>query len=309
MGKILIGALALVLLVQPVAAQASESDCASTGQVSEPSQSNSTLVPSVDELGDSQEVLYSNEDDLEVAETVFSATSVSDNWAGYVTKPASGFTYRAVTARYVVPTITHSSSSACVNAAYGGWVGLGGFAAPRLAQVGLGAGNTAGSTYFFEMFCSSSSCFSAKNNFNQLDYQAGDLLEFTMIFNPTPTMSARSGVYTATVTNLSPNVGPNSFTTITTLSNALDYYDGTSADWIDEAPSNVSLGQLPLANFGQSFWTNAKVMDEQTRTWGSLGSEVETKVVMFSLSRLTVLASPSALSSTTSFSVTYLACR
>ena len=222
---------------------------------------------------------------------------------------AGNYAYRAVSARYVVPNLHLPTSTLCSNSAYGGWIGLGGLNSSKLVQVGLGSVPGSTTTYIFEMFCGNAGCGFVQTNFANLKYQVGDQLEFTMIFSPTPAKGTNSGIFTAEVTNLSGGAAPGPFTTVVSTQNALDFYDGTTAEWIDEAPTNPGVGVYPLTDFGRALWSSAKVMDEPTRTWRSLASENETRIFMVDYQTAFVMASPDPLSSSASFVDVFLSCR
>ena len=280
---------------------------------SEPFDQTGSLAPSVDE--NSMPPL-SNADsfpahlaDEASSDLIFSPSVNSENWSGYSVNGPS-IPYRAVSARFVVPSLRASSSSLCASAAYAGWIGLGGRATGKLAQIGISSMPGSTQTNIFEMVCSGSSgCFDVLTNFSNMKYKTGDQLEFTLIFSPTPTLGARSGIFTTTVTNISGGEAPGPFTSSLSLPNATDFYDGSSADWIDEAPSNANGTVYPLADFGHTLWSSARVLDEPSRTWRSLASENETRIFMVDYITAYVMASPDPLSSLASFVDVFLSCR
>lgn len=83
------------------------------------------------------------------------------------------------------------------------------------------------------------------------------------------------------------------------------YYDGTSADWIDE---RLSYNQVPtpLSNFNLNSWNNANVQ-KTSGTWNSLGSQTPIATGMWVSPHY--LAYPSGLNTSTTFTDFYLACQ
>lgn len=78
---------------------------------------------------------------------------------------------------------------------------------------------------------------------------------------------------------------------------ASEFYDGTTADFINEAPS-VGGNTASLTKYGTTNWTNCQVF-RTTSTWANLGSLTTESIIMKSKDGNRTLATPSGLSGQT----------
>ncbi len=168
--------------------------------------------------------------------------SVSDttnsHWAGWLAEGHSDF--NDVTANYVEPSI--SASSCTSNTAEGTWVGLGGWNTNDLAQAGTAYGTGHPHGAFQELITDSNSF---PPTWSTWDASAGD----TMLAYVTYDRAAPDNFRYFVEDTLTGQM----FNTIAYSSN----YDGSSADYITEAPYEVGYGFENLANFSDIPFTNA----------------------------------------------------
>jgi hypothetical protein len=213
------------------------------------------------------------------------AQNLSRNWAGYV---ADTGIYTSVTGTWTVPNVSTSSNSAEADAT---WVGIGGVKDENLIQAGTQAITENG----------------------QIAYQAW---YETLPNASTPvslTVNPGDSV-TTTLTETSTNewlVTIRDNTTGETYSNTLNYSsDNSSAEWIEEMPSDTSGQFVPLDNFGSVAFSSASatidpngvLADGISENLLSLGTRTLT---MTTQNDGTTLATPSSLGADdASFTVT-----
>ena len=91
------------------------------------------------------------------------------------------------------------------------------------------------------------------------------------------------------------------------------YYNGSSAEWIDERPSYEHAPKefIPgyLANFSTVNWNEAKDYNFVTGAWQGISAEEHLRLHMMSNNESHQLAAPGLLSSATSFQDNWLACQ
>ena len=154
----------------------------------------------------------------------------SPNWAG---KVATGGVFTGVSGNWTVPSVVASQtmeSSAT-------WIGIDGTAAPTLIQTGTTSETFAGATSYFAWYEMLPAPPVALGPVVPGDRMAATIQEVA------------AGTWNISIRDLSLNVG---------FSNAFAYSTpGQSADWIEEAPFNVALGQVEtLADYGSVTFTN-----------------------------------------------------
>jgi peptidase A4-like protein len=201
----------------------------------------------------------------------------SRNWSGYV---ADNGTYTSVTGTWTVPQATssgHTSTDAT-------WVGIGGVSSSDLIQTGtqniVDPSGQVTTTAFYELLPDSSVSITS------LTVKPGDSI-------------------TATITEQSTGqwlINVNDNTTNQNYQTTVAYNSSTSsAEWIEEAPSN-GVSVLPLDNFGTIQFSNGSTT--QNSTQASISASSAHAVTMVN-SAGQALSTPSALGSDgASFSVT-----
>ena len=177
--------------------------------------------------------------------TPAASASHSSNWSGYV---ASGGSFTAVSASWVVPQVSATSTGADAT-----WVGIGGLRTNDLIQAGTQAevsGGQARYSAWVEMLPQASRTVS-------LSVAAGDSVTVSITQAP-------SGEWTIAMKN---DTTGQSYTTTVRYAST-----NASAEWIQEAPSS-GRGVVPLDNFGTIRFTNASaVRDGQRLGLAQLGA-------------------------------------
>jgi len=203
--------------------------------------------------------------------------NTSRNWAGYVAK---GNTYSGVSGSWTIPNVTPTTNmSADVT-----WVGIGGAASTDLIQAGTQAISQNGQvTYqaWYELLPGSS------NNV-PLVIHPGDHISASI---------ARQGTTNYWLITLTNNSTNQSYSATVFYNSSL-----SSAEWIEEMPSDQSYSFIPLDSFTDVPFSNAQaVVNGVSENLVSLGAY---PVTMTSSSQ--VLASPSAIGTDNdSFTVTH----
>jgi hypothetical protein len=205
-------------------------------------------------------------------------SGTSANWAGYV---AQGSTYTAVSASWTVPTVSAANVSTAADAT---WVGIGGVSSQDLIQAGTQAVVQNGNVQYqawYELLPNYQTQIS-------LAVHAGDVVSVSL---------AETSENNWSLTFLNNTTGQTYQKNITYASS------NTSAEWIEEMPvggTSRSLNYLPLDNFGAANFTNASVVANGTsENISAAGAQSLTMV-----SSGQALATPSSITSGTSFSVT-----
>jgi len=164
--------------------------------------------------------------------TPASSASRSSNWSGYV---ANGGSFTAVTATWVVPQVSATSTGADAT-----WVGIGGLNSRDLIQAGTQASVGGGSvTYeaWVEMLPQSSRTVS-------LSVNPGDSVT-------TSISQSASGEWTISIKN---NTTGRSYSATVQYSSS-----NSSAEWVQEAPS-AGRGLVPLDDFGTLKFSGASAV-------------------------------------------------
>ncbi len=223
------------------------------------------------------------------------------NWSGYMVSAPSGVSYRAVEARVTIPSFTRT----CSKSELGSWVGIGGVNSSKLIQAGFGIGPTSNTPFLWVMILSPQAG-PAGWTISTVPVHVGDVLDTQLIYIPDPTRSSTSGTVVVTFSNTTTGVN-NLAKPFKVLVDGSFYYDGSTAEWIDERPL-VNGVLANLLNFDFINWAGVRVMDEQTKTWGTMGSEAETRVSMINFNTYSAIAIPELPASTSTFKDIYVAC-
>jgi len=204
--------------------------------------------------------------DLGLCETNMKATILtSPVWAGFDAGWSSNL-FIAVQGDFKQPT---RGSTSCSNAQEVSWVGLGGTSS-TLPLIQAGSGMDAGGGYYawYEYL------------------KPGGGINLTKM--PSVTVHPGDSMHSYVVHQTS-GLGQTTFyvqdgTTGTSQSVIVNldstYYDGTTAEWIDERPTASGGSPLPLANFGTVNWTNVQAQ-KSTGTWYNLGSLLYNEIDMY----------------------------
>ena len=215
----------------------------------------------------------------------------SANWAGYID---TGGTFSAVSAKWVVPTVTCSGTSALEAAQ---WVGIDGYGSSTVEQDGT-ATNCDGATpqYYawYEMYgdASVNGGYMVTLSPSQYPVSPGNSMTASVLLS--------GGEWTLEVID---NTAGWTFSTVITSSAPL----ATSAEVITENPGvcTSSCSQAALADFGTVAFTNISVTSSTTGT-GSITSSTATAVECNDSNNLTMM-SPGVLSGGgTSFTDTWI---
>ena len=184
--------------------------------------------------------------------TPATVTSSSSNWSGYA---ASGGTFTAVSATWVVPSVSGSSTGADAT-----WVGIGGLQSRDLIQAGTQAmvdgSGAVEYTSWIEMLPQSSRevplAITAGDSVTvSIAQQSGNDWLISMKNNTT------GGTYNVTVQYASSN---------------------SSAEWVQEAPS-IGRGLVSLDQFGVVKFSGASAMrDGKTMSLAALGAKAITMI-------------------------------
>lgn len=217
--------------------------------------------------------------------------STSENWAGYVVTPTNTSGFTSVSASWVEPSATCSTSSGDTHAAF--WVGLGGSGdqSQALEQVGT------------EVDCSATGQVS-QHAWYELVPSAP--VQMDVPISSGDHISARVTVSGSDVTvTLSDTTTGQQATRTLQMSNP----DTSSAEWIAESPSECSdslqsCQPLTLTNFGSVTFTNASATAGGHT--GSIGDSAWTPSAVVLSSQDGSGAQPSGSSDGSSFTVSYV---
>ena len=220
--------------------------------------------------------------------TTFSSSDIrnsySTNWSGYVAKGCTN-AFAQVQGDFVQPTI----QSGCANNTYEStWVGLGGYNSGKLVQTGTAMNTSGGGRNYYAWYeYLSPSHPNPEIRFSKVTIRPGDRIHTYCSFQ------RANNKFNAYVAN---NTNGTSQSVIVNIS-ASEFYDGTTADFINEAPS-VGGNTASLTKYGTTNWTNCQVF-RTTSTWANLGSLTTESIIMKSKDGNRTLATPSGLSGQT----------
>jgi hypothetical protein len=213
-------------------------------------------------------------------------TQTSSNWAGYITLPSSGTEYQSVSGAWTVPDISGSQKSS-VGAQ---WVGLGGVSNTDLLQIGT-----------VEEFQNGKEV--AWLFYEKLPAAAQYVTEVEVGSTVTTSVSeseSTENLWYLTYTVTTPEGTTETDSISVTLDETYSAQIGTSAEWINEDPSNGSNQLYPLANTGTVSFTDTTV---DGAAINATGNTVEPIALV---SGNTVLLAPSELGSDGMSFTTYL---
>ena len=155
----------------------------------------------------------------------------SSNWSGYALSSSTNGTYNSISGQWVVPTVQSSHGSSYSSS----WIGIDGFNNSSLIQTGTEQDYSSGSAHYYawwEILPASETEISP----SQYPVQPGDHMSANIQNNG-------GGKWTITISDSTENW---SFTTTQNYSGP-----GTSAEWIEEAPT-IGGRVATLANYGQA---------------------------------------------------------
>lgn len=203
----------------------------------------------------------------------------STNWSGYL---STSYKFSAISANWDVPQVTGNGTTTTADAT---WIGIGGVTSSDLIQIGTqdnvssqGAVVTSG---FYEVLPAPSQQIISMN------ISPGDSITASVVETSTNTW----------VLSMTDNTNNQTFTTTLTYKSS-----NSSAEWIEEDPSNLKGQLIPLDNFSTINFINALVVENNQTL--NLQSSNSMSVAMVN-SNDQFIASPSAYNSTgQSFGVT-----
>jgi hypothetical protein len=217
----------------------------------------------------------------------------SYNWSGYaVTGPAGSVT--SASGSWIVPAVTGTTTAyaAC-------WTGIDGFSSSTVEQTGTLSYISNGQPFYYAWY--EFYPLQAIMPISTVPVSPGDKISASVTYSISPSE------FTLTIEDVTTS---KSFTITATVA-SLGYTPArSSAEWIAEAPSSNS-GILPLANFGTAYFGNAYTSVSGTcfatisgvsGDIASFGTAVQTITMVNT--RGAAEATPSSLSSGTSFSIT-----
>lgn len=215
-------------------------------------------------------------------------TSCSTNWSGYVATGGKN-AFAQVQGDFVQPTVQSGCNS---NTYESTWVGLGGNTSSSLVQTGTAMNTRNGGRNYYAWYeYLSTSHPNPEIVFTKVTVRPGDRIHCYCSFQ------RANNKFNAYVAN---NTNGTSQSVIVNISSS-EYYDGTSAEFINERPSLSNGSQswtAPLTRYGTTNWTNCQVF-RTTSTWTNLGSLSTTRLIMVSDDGRRTLATPSGLSGRT----------
>lgn len=211
----------------------------------------------------------------------------SSNWSGYYT--SSGYNqWDAVEGAFVQPTDMSQSA----NKFESSWVGLGGVNSGALIQDGTQM--NAGQYSAWYEYLGNGGAGVPEINFDNISVNPGD-----EIYAYTSYDASTGNAYFFVEDETD---GTSQSTTVNLGS---DYYDGSTAEWINERPEvGGSLAQL--ANYGSQTWTGAEAFDVTSNAYDDLGNVSNCAIDMCSSSGQ-LLSCAGSLQSPTSFTDTWCA--
>lgn len=221
------------------------------------------------------------------APDVHNGVEQSSNWSGYFTS-SSYNQWDAAQGFFVQPT-DYSTSS---NKYESSWVGLGGVNSGALIQDGTQM--NAGQYGAWYEYLGNGGAGVPEINFNSINVNPGDQMYTYVSYNPN---DGNAYFYVEDESN-----GTSQSATVNLGSN---YYDGTTAEWINERPE-IGSQLSQLADYGSQGWTGAQAYNAYTGNWDNLGNETNNSIDMYS-SAGNLLSQAGNLQSSTSFTDTWVA--
>lgn len=218
--------------------------------------------------------------------TTPSATVNSGNWSGYKVEPNLGSAFTKISGDFFVPNV----SSSTVDSYECSWVGLGGWNSTHLIQAGTESDLTThwyGNTTNYYVWTEQLPDQPTEQKVSNFPVSPGDQMYVHIEY---ATHVDGSGNTVGNTTFYIENLTQSNYTYwVTSSVNAINDYDGSTAEWVDERPTVG--GSLPnLAKFGSVNWTNLYAATPSVSS--KLGDWGRDQIVMENGS--TVLASPNA---------------
>jgi hypothetical protein len=161
------------------------------------------------------------------------------NWSGYADSSTTTGKFTQVSGSWTVPTLTCTPEDEIESS----WVGLDGLTDPTVEQTGTSAQCFEGTPVYYSWY----EMYPAGTEVLGSTVKAGDAISASLV------RTGKSYKISLTDSTTSGNSGSETETCATTT--CLD----TSAEWIVERPEYSSTGIVPLADYGSTGFTHAKV--------------------------------------------------
>lgn len=222
------------------------------------------------------------------------ATFASDIWSGYMVT-ASFNKYIGVVGNVTVP----ARSNFCTKSSWAGWIGLGGRNSHALIQVGITYSKDSNAARLFYEYLGFNSIYPAIYPLSY-GFQAGTTVQLKLTYLPNSRAFTISAGYLGDTTPYVQTVA---------LPAGDVFYDGTSAEWVDERMSYLVNGQLVPSNlmdFDVVTWSAAKSL-LVGGTYESIAAGNSTSLTMYDYPK--ILAQPTyGLTNGQTFSDYWKAC-
>lgn len=164
------------------------------------------------------------------------STGSTNIWSGYVSKQASSTYYNEAFGEWIQPSI---SATTCTGATHLSWVGLGGYGTSKLIQDGTNQSNQA----WYEYLGAGGTGVSITLLPASLGIHSGDTIAAWTSYS--------AGTAYWTVEDVTSGKASSA-----TLTGASSFYDGSSAEFIDER-TTFGTTPSPLADYSATDWTAA----------------------------------------------------
>ena len=205
------------------------------------------------------------------------ASFASDIWSGYMVT-ASFNKYIGVVGNVTVP----ARSNFCSKSSWAGWIGLGGRNSHALIQVGIAYSKDSNSARLFYEYLGLNSIYPAIFPMSY-GFQPGTTVQLKLTYLPNSHAFTISAGYLGDSTPYVKTVA---------LPVGDTFYDGTSAEWVDERLSYIVNGQLAPSNlmdFDVVTWSSAKSL-LVNGTYESIAAGNSTSLTMYDYPK--ILAQP-----------------
>jgi hypothetical protein len=179
------------------------------------------------------------------------STGTTNIWSGYVSKQSSSTYYNLAFGEWVQPSI---SATSCSGATHLTWVGLGGYGSASLIQDGTDQSNQA----WYEYLGPGGTGVSITLLSGSLGITSGDTIAAWTSYS--------SGSAYWTVEDVTKGTASSA-----SLSSASSFYDGSSAEFIDER-TTFGTTPSPLADYAATHWTSASAEVTSTGYKNALSS-------------------------------------
>ncbi len=172
-------------------------------------------------------------------------------WSGYVSKQASSSYFDVASGEWIQPSI---STTSCAGATHLSWVGLGGYGTSKLIQDGTNQSNQA----WYEYLGPGGTGVSITLLPGSLNIHSGDTMYALTEYSAGTAYWVVEDVTTGKSSSAS-------------LSSASSFYDGSSAEFIDER-TTFGVTPSPLADYSATDWTAASAAVTSTGYKDALSS-------------------------------------